>query len=167
VLSGERCKLHGTFCLPCGCGSSALEVRQKPYIFRMSPQQFIENSRVMFTRMRWATCVTAAALPFIYSAGMIEARAFYWAVFVAAAWLASLLWSWRRRSVKGMVVGYMMIFFGSKCAGVQDPDFPIALLISLLIQWYYLVFLFAGMPLLFFRQQLLHLARLDESTTAP
>ena len=153
---------------PClvGCAVQLGASDKKPHTFRMSPRQIIAHSRLSFTLMRWSSPVAAAALPFTFSAGMVGARAFFWAVFVAAVWLASTLWAWRGRSEAGRAVGYMVGFFallyGQRWAGVHGSDIPF----SLFMQWLCLVVLFAGSPLLFFRQQLLHLVRLDESTTA-
>lgn len=100
---------------------------KKPHPFRMSTGQFIEHSRLSFEFLRWSSLVAAAALPFTFAGGAVGAGACFGAVLVAAAWLASLLWAWGRRSEPGLAVSFIVFFFGSKWADVHSSDVPLSL----------------------------------------
>ncbi|WP_395736819.1 hypothetical protein [Prosthecobacter sp.] len=95
-------------------------------------------------------------LPFTFSDGALQPKAFATAFLVAIAWLISLLRFWRSRNLFWVAAGWMALFFGSKWSGVNRADVSM----SAFSQWLCVVIIFAGAPLLLFRLRLLRWAGL-------
>jgi hypothetical protein len=128
----------------------------------MTTPQFIAHSRFSFALLRWASLLALAALPFTFSQGALQTGALVGAFFVAAGWLGSLLVYWRTQHPFWGAAGFMVMIFGSRWSGVHRAEVSM----SEFFQWICLVVLFAGAPLLLFRQRLLRWAGLDESAAA-
>jgi hypothetical protein len=128
----------------------------------MTDEQFITHSRGSFALLRWAPLVAVAALPFTFAHGPISAALFIGAVPIAAAWLASLLFTWRTRNHLWFGLGFIALLFGSRLVGAHGSEVPL----SQFIQWFCYVIILAGTPLLFCRTRLFHFARLDEPNVA-
>lgn len=124
----------------------------------MNQQQFITYSRGTFSLLRWAPLVAAAALPFTFDHGRVSTESLVWAPIIAAAWLVSLLLAWRTRNQGWLALSFAALVVGSRLVGIHDSEVPF----SQFLQWLCCVVILAGVPLLFFRERLLHFARLDK-----
>ena len=125
-------------------------------------QYFVRYSRGTFSLLRWATLAAAAGLPFTFAHGRIPTALLVGAILIAAAWLASLLLAWRTRNQGWFVLGFVALILGSRLVGIHNSEVPL----SQFFQWLCFVIILAGTPLLFFRDRLLHFARLDEPNVA-
>ena len=124
----------------------------------METGKFITRSRTGFALLRWFAVAALVMLPFTFENGFIGLVPLFNAILTAFFWMVSLIAAWRNRNP----LWFALAFVAGCISRLAWSD---GLIVSGVqgFQWLCYVLIFAGLPLLLFKTQMLKIGRLSRA----